>query len=88
MHVPVSLRKSSKCSTTSKRFPSEQYDSVAEIAFLRAALGRRHEAFVWLEKVFPDRAVPLKSLSVLPYLDPLRSDPRFQDLQRRAGRGP
>jgi len=71
-----------------KALPVEQYDSVAEIAFLLAALGERDEAFAWLEKVFPDRPRPLKSLYVLPYLDPLRSDPRFQDLQRRVGLGP
>ena len=71
-----------------KTLPVEQYDSVAEIAFLLAALGQREEAFAWLERVFPDRPRPLKSLYVLPYLDPLRSDPRFQDLQKRVGLGP
>jgi tetratricopeptide (TPR) repeat protein len=71
-----------------KALPVAQYDSAADIAFLLAALGRRDEAFAWLEKVFPDRPVPLKNLNVLPYLDPLRSDPRFQDLQRRVGLGP
>ena len=65
--------------------PAEKYDSMAQIAFLLDALGHRNEAFAWLERVFPDRPRPLKSLHVLPYLDPLRSDPRFQDLQRRIG---
>ena len=65
--------------------PLEKYDSMAEIAFLLEALGQKEEAYAWLDRIFPDRPRPLKSLHILPYLDPLRSDPRFQELQRRVG---
>jgi eukaryotic-like serine/threonine-protein kinase len=65
--------------------PAEQYGSLSEIAFLLASLGQKDEAFAWLERILPDRPRPLKRLHVTPYLDPLRSDPRFQDLQRRIG---
>jgi predicted Zn-dependent protease len=68
-----------------RALPAEKYDSMAEIAFLLDALGQRDEAFACLERVFPDRPRPLKGLHVVPYLDPLRSDPRFQELQRRIG---
>ncbi len=68
-----------------RALPVGKYDSRAEIAFLFEALGLKDEAYAWLERIFSDRPTPLKSLHVLPYLDPLRSDPRFQDLQRRVG---
>jgi TolB-like protein/Tfp pilus assembly protein PilF len=68
-----------------RALPVEQYDSLPEIAFLLAALGQKDEAFAWLERILPDRQRPLKRLHLLPYLDHLRSDPRFQDLQRRIG---
>jgi len=68
-----------------RALPVEKYDSKAEIAFLFEALGQKDEAYAWLERIFSDRPMPLKSLHVLPYLDPLRSDPRFQNLQRRVG---
>ena len=65
--------------------PVERYDSTAEIAFLLEALGQKDEPYAWLERIFPDRPRPFKSLHVVPYLDPLRSDPRLQDLERRVG---
>ena len=65
--------------------PLEKYDSMAEIAFLMEALGQKEEAYAWLDRIFPDRPRPFKSLHIVPYLDPLRSDPRFQELQRRVG---
>jgi serine/threonine-protein kinase len=68
-----------------RALPTEKYHSTAQVAFLLDALGQRDEAFVWLDRVFPDRPRPFKALHVMPYLDPLRSDPRFQDLQRRVG---
>ena len=68
-----------------RALPMEKYDSVAEIAFLFESIGQKDEAYAWLERIFSDRPRPLKSLHVLPYLDPLRSDPRFQNLQRRVG---
>ena len=68
-----------------RALPVEKYEALADIAFLLEALGQKDEAYAWLERILPDRPRPLKSLHVLPYLDPLRSDPRFQELQRRVG---
>jgi len=54
--------------------------SVAEIY---AVLGRKDDAFAWLEKAYRQRAPHLGSLKVEPTLDSLRSDPRFANLLRR-----
>jgi tetratricopeptide (TPR) repeat protein len=51
-------------------------------AIIYAYLGEKEEAFEWLEKAF-EEGVDMSSLKVTPRLDPLRDDPRFQDLLRR-----
>jgi TolB-like protein/tetratricopeptide (TPR) repeat protein len=56
-----------------------------EIALVYAGLGRKKEAFKWLEDSYTERDVGLLYLNVDPLLDPLRSDPRFDDLIRRVG---
>jgi TolB-like protein/DNA-binding winged helix-turn-helix (wHTH) protein/Flp pilus assembly protein TadD len=48
-------------------------------------VGDRDEAFVWFEKAYVDHSNSLTSLKVNPVYDPLRGDPRFQDLLRRVG---
>ena len=52
-------------------------------ACIYAGLGEREEAFAWLERAFEAHDPTLSVLNVDPSLDPLRSDPRFQDLLRR-----
>ena len=56
-----------------------------EIALVYAGLGEKDEAFQWLEKAYAVRDKGLTYLKIDPPLDPLRSDPRFQDLLRRVG---
>jgi hypothetical protein len=46
-------------------------------------LGDKDRAFEWLEKAYEERAGRLVYLKVLRAFDPLRSDPRFEDLVRR-----
>ena len=56
-----------------------------EIALVYTGLGRKQDAFKWLEASYQAHDVGLLYLKVDPSLDPLRSDPRFQDLVRRVG---
>jgi TolB-like protein/Flp pilus assembly protein TadD len=60
-----------------------KYVSSHDVAVIYVGLGDKEQAFSWLEKAFAERDQGLSSLKVNPRLDPLRSDPRFQDLLRR-----
>jgi serine/threonine protein kinase/Tfp pilus assembly protein PilF len=42
-------------------------------------LGRKEEAFTTLNKAYDDKAEDLVQFKVVPWYDPMRSDPRFQD---------
>ncbi len=53
------------------------------MASIHVALGQKDEAFNWLEKAYEERRPQLISLRIRPELDPIRDDPRFQDLLRR-----
>ena len=55
------------------------------IAVVYVGLGNKDQAFVWLDKAYQDRSFFLIWLKVEPLFDPLRDDPRFQDLVRRVG---
>jgi hypothetical protein len=46
-------------------------------------MGNKEEALADLEKAYSERGNILTTLRVEPAFDPLRSDPRFQDLLRR-----
>jgi Flp pilus assembly protein TadD len=52
-----------------------------EVAEIYGALGEKDKAFEWLEKGYEDRSI--STIKADPFLDPLRSDPRFDDLLRR-----
>lgn len=60
--------------------PDESKGSVAR-AYLR--VGDHDQALAWLEKVYEERGGRMRTLR-MPCWDPLRADPRFQDLLRRA----
>jgi TolB-like protein len=67
------------------------YVSPLHIAGFYAQLGQKDEAFAWLEKAYDERNFsmvefryhPMAEFTYHPMFDPLRSDPRFQDLVRR-----
>jgi tetratricopeptide (TPR) repeat protein len=59
-----------------------------EVAFIYAALGKKNEAFQWLNTAYRLRDSGMKFLKVDPTLDVLRSDPRFEKLLRRVGLPP
>jgi TolB-like protein/Tfp pilus assembly protein PilF/DNA-binding winged helix-turn-helix (wHTH) protein len=48
-------------------------------------IGDKNQAFGWLEKAYAAHSPSLVSLKVDPTFDPVRSDPRFQDMLRRVG---
>ena len=56
-----------------------------EIALVYAGLGKKQEAFKWLDEAYDAHDVGLLYLKIDPCLDPLRSDPRFDNLMRRVG---
>ena len=64
---------------------STDYVSPGELAILLAALGERDQAFASLERGYAAHDIHLRYLGVSAGFDPLRSDPRFQDLLRRVG---
>jgi TolB-like protein/DNA-binding winged helix-turn-helix (wHTH) protein/Flp pilus assembly protein TadD len=53
------------------------------VAEVYVGLGDKDEAMRWLEQGYKERDLWLALLKVWPRFDPLRSDPRFQDLLRR-----
>ena len=52
---------------------------------IHTGLGDNDQAFEWLESAYQERDVQLISIKVDPVWDPLRSDPRFQDLLKKMG---
>jgi hypothetical protein len=48
-------------------------------------MGNKEEALADLEKAYSGHFGIMTTLKVEPTFDPLRSDPRFQDLLRRVG---
>jgi TolB-like protein/DNA-binding winged helix-turn-helix (wHTH) protein/Tfp pilus assembly protein PilF len=62
-----------------------QFVSPFEIAEVYATLGDRDSAMVWLEKSYSQRESRIPYLEVDKRFDPVRTDPRFQDLLRRVG---
>ena len=51
-------------------------------------MGDKDQTFAWFEKAYADHSNALTSLRVNPAYDPLRSDPRFQELMRRVRLAP
>jgi serine/threonine-protein kinase len=64
---------------------STDHVSPAELAMLYTAMGEQEEAFALLERAYEAHDIQLQYLGVAPEFDPLRADPRFQDLMRRVG---
>ena len=49
------------------------------------ALRDYDEAFSWFERAYAEQSSILQFLKVQPFFDPVRGDPRFEDLLRRVG---
>ena len=66
-----------------KKRSNSTFSQAPEIAMIYAALGERDQAMLWLEKGYEERFNP--GVLLRPGFDPLRSEPRFQELLRRIG---
>jgi TolB-like protein/DNA-binding winged helix-turn-helix (wHTH) protein/Flp pilus assembly protein TadD len=66
-----------------KKRSNPGYSNASEIAVIYASLGDTDQAMNWLEKGYEERFNP--GVLLRPGFDPLRSDPRFQNLVRRIG---
>jgi TolB-like protein/DNA-binding winged helix-turn-helix (wHTH) protein/Flp pilus assembly protein TadD len=66
-----------------KKRSNPTYSYGSEIATIYASLGDRDQAMNWLEKAYDERFNP--GVLLRPGFDPLRSDPRFEELVRRIG---
>ncbi len=64
------------------------YVSPLHVAHIYIALGETGTAFEWLKRAYEDRCPQLSLLGVAPIYDPLRGDPRLDDLMRRIGLAP
>jgi eukaryotic-like serine/threonine-protein kinase len=75
-HMEEAERQLSDLESRSK----QTYVSPVLLAYLNMALGQKDKAIRLLQKGFEERDFYMSKLQVEPILDPLRSDPRFQEL--------
>ncbi|MGA9772497.1 MAG: protein kinase [Blastocatellia bacterium] len=68
-----------------KAISRQRYVPAYSFAIVYAAIGEHDQAFVWLEKLYQDRAFDIAYINVDPFFDTLRTDARFADLVRRVG---
>jgi len=61
----------------------QKYVASVPVAIIHIGLGEKEQALDWLEKGYDERLWEMGMLKVNPVFDPLRSEPRFQDLIRR-----
>lgn len=60
-----------------------RYVPAYDIASVHAALGDADHAFQWLDRAFAEPSALLGNLRADPVMDPLRSDPRYREVERR-----
>jgi TolB-like protein/Tfp pilus assembly protein PilF len=61
----------------------DAFSNAPEVAMVYVGLGDKDQAMAWLERAYAERFNP--GVLIRPCFDPLRSDPRFQDLLHRVG---
>jgi TolB-like protein/DNA-binding winged helix-turn-helix (wHTH) protein/Tfp pilus assembly protein PilF len=65
------------------KLAQKEHVDPGSIAAVYIHLGDKAQAFAWLEKAYAERSNYMSSLKVWGLYDPIRSDPRFVDLERR-----
>jgi len=68
-----------------EKLPSSQFVSPIGIAVVYSSLGDKGRALQSLAKAIDEHDASVSDLAILPAFDPLRDDPRFQNLLRRIG---
>jgi tetratricopeptide (TPR) repeat protein len=68
-----------------KRSSDKSYVPAYFIASIYGALAEREQAFAWLRRAYDQRDPQIAYLLCDPFIDPLRSDPRFNALVREVG---
>jgi TolB-like protein len=68
-----------------KRSSGRSYVPAYFIASIYGALAERNQAFAWLRRAHDERDPQIAYLLCDPFIDPLRSDPRFNALVREVG---
>jgi Tetratricopeptide repeat. len=66
------------------RYNNQEADG-RDLAVIYAGFGDKDKAFAWLEKSYRDHGNFVAVLRLEPLLDPLKNDPRWDDLLRRVG---
>src|SRR5262249_38078475 len=90
MHYGLAGRKAEAHKILKELLELSRHRYVTPVALVDVytGLGDKDQAFFWLEKAYQERSYPMAYLKVFPARDPLRSDPRFDDLLRRIGLAP
>ena len=68
-----------------KENPPEAYTGSYGTAILYVRLGEKENSMDALEQAYVERQLALTEIGIEPALDPLRAEPRFQELLRRVG---
>src|SRR5438132_1670452 len=87
-HVYAKLGRRSETDSVIKELEKRYADKSADgrdLAVIYTGFDDKDRAFAWLEKAFADHSVILAFLRLEPLLEPLQSDPRWKDLERRIG---
>jgi TolB-like protein/DNA-binding winged helix-turn-helix (wHTH) protein len=66
-----------------RRTREREYVDPYVIAVVYCGLGDKDAAFAFLERAYAERSASMPQVKMEPWFDPLRSDPRFQELLRR-----
>jgi hypothetical protein len=66
----------------------QRYVSPFSTAIVHVGLGENDEAISLLDLAYQERSDTMAILKIYPLLDPIRSDPRFMELEKRVSYNP
>jgi tetratricopeptide (TPR) repeat protein len=66
-----------------KNVAKTRYVDAYKVALVYAGLGEKDQALEWLQRAYQERTGSMWMIKMYATWDPMRSDPRFQDLLRR-----